>query len=99
MSKKISFILVAILCISFIFSNQIYLSVQANDYIIYNLKNPPPVTGSLLSSHKVTSETQFWRHSGGEWSYTSIVGGHQLKHFQLVKWIKLYKIKLLNRIL
>ena len=30
MSKKISFILVAILCISFIFSNQIYLSVQAN---------------------------------------------------------------------
>ena len=75
MSKKISFILVAILCISFIFSNQIYLSVQANDYIIYNLRNPPPVTGSLLSSHKVASETQFWRHSGGEWSYTPIVGG------------------------
>ena len=29
----------------------------------------------MLSSHKVASETQFWRHSGGEWSYTPIVGG------------------------
>lgn len=75
MSKKISFILVAILCMSFIFFNQIYLNVQANDYVIYNLKNPPSVTGDLLSSHTSISTSEFWRHSGGEWSYTPIVGG------------------------
>ena len=74
MSKKISFILVAILCMSFIFFNQIYLNVQANDYVIYNLRNPPSVTGDLLSSHTSISTSEFWRHSGGEWSYTSIVG-------------------------
>ena len=75
MSKKISFILVAILCMSFIFFNQIYLNVQANDYVIYNLRNPPSVTGDLLSSHTSISTSEFWRHSGGEWSYTPIVGG------------------------
>ena len=54
--------------------NGFSINIQASDYITYDLDDPPPVTGSLLSSHKVASETQFWRHSGGEWSYTPILG-------------------------
>ena len=71
--KKL-FVSILIICLSFILLNGFSINIQASDYITYDLDDPPPVMGNLLSSHKVASETQFWRHSGGEWSYTPILG-------------------------
>lgn len=69
LKKKISFIIIIIFLISLVVLKQ-GINIHANDYIVYDLNNPPNVVGTLLETQNTNTITEFWHFSGGYWKYT-----------------------------